>query len=180
MHLFSFLVTKATCLSLSSTQFTILLMLAQDNGIKVDICIIQFLQIIWDDVKHSNEPHLNQHKTQPHSSLCIVACWPLAEFSCGTHLARDSSLMWTRYTIWPPWRLPALRWVPGHPKVPTEGKMTIHAGHPRLPMTSRTPTSSTKAASTHLSVSCPMNRPISQPFFLLSRLWLESLLRAHT
>lgn len=141
--------------------FTILFILAQDNSIKIDICIISPNPIMWyQSSKPSNELLLCPCKLSLLCSLWTAVAHLWAKSSWGTCRealrGTDSSSLWTspsRYLIWPSWRTgtrrqclcSALRHASWDPRRPTRSRLTIHGGPTRLPMTSQAHTSSTRA-----------------------------------
>lgn len=139
--------------------FTILFILAQDNSIKIDICIISPNPIMWyQSSKPSNELLL------AHVNSVSSAFWPqwltreqslLPEAPAGSLAGDWLSSLWTSPSRYPYDHLEdnlggnasALR-SPACILGPQEahcGRLTIHRGPTRLPMTSQAHTPSTRA-----------------------------------
>lgn len=153
---FSFLVTKPTCLSLSSTNNTVCLSPGQWYKSKY----LYNFSVLWCDVGvQSNEPNLCHVKHSLVSFLWVYGILARGRWYPWGSLARDPSPMWVshpHYTVWPPWMGVALRHcLCSLLSAGSQSKMTIHAGHPRLPMTSHTCPSSTRTASTPPACTMP-------------------------
>ena len=140
--------------------FTILFILAQDNSIKIDICIISPNPIMWyQSSTPSNELLLCQWKlsllcslwttvahlwAKPSWGTCREALWGTPH-RCGLVIP---ATLYDHLGGWVPGgnaSAPCSGMHPGTPRRPTRGRLTIHVGPTRLPMTSQAHTSSARA-----------------------------------